>query len=588
MLALFCATFAVASLLATATPTTPIPLFASTLEPFYVVAPRSDPLNTSNFQIIQGGVAPSKIVLASGRVNYSRAELGWDYLQVDAPAVAGLPAWVPYLAGGYFEGVLTAAISGFPTHDEDPRPKHEKLGDSECHQRWMADHFVYLHENMNKQHASPLDQRFWGQMKNLWMQMEGIAKGISWFRSYNVSTVDVYMRSFTAAGAVNRFCAINGTKRRAPPVVNPFAPTHCSAMVRPTADDLFVAHDTWTGFDYGMAVRIYKVYRFGGTEVAFSGYPVSIESGDDWYYVRQGQARLGVMETTNDVFNGSLFAASGPRGVSEFARVMIANYLATDGASWVELFSKENIGDYCNQWMVTSFHKFTPGRALQPGTLWVAEQLPGLVESADVTDVLQRQGYWASYNIPYFPRVYNLSGYAAQEAEQGSFWSHDRYARATIFKRNHSDVVDTASMQRMMRYNNWHADPLSLIPNCTGATGGVCSPRHSSMLTIASRGDLLPVYATAAENVAHYGPIYGLVAQGCFGATDSKIARWSQPMVGLVVNGPSNDQVPTFNWGGSCEGHKPSQQGTPAVFDFPWLEIHPGEYVPPPTTSKRL
>lgn len=35
--------------------------------------------------------------------------------------------------------------------------------------------------------------------------------------------------------------------------------------------------------------------------------------------------------------------------------------------------------------------------------LWVLEQLPALTVSADVSKVLLAQGYWASYNVPYFP-----------------------------------------------------------------------------------------------------------------------------------------------------------------------------------------
>ena len=44
------------------------------------------------------------------------------------------------------------------------------------------------------------------------------------------------------------------------------------------------------------------------------------------------------------------------------------------------------------------------GEALAPGTLWVVEQIPGLVVSADATGALAR-GYWASYNVPYFDEV---------------------------------------------------------------------------------------------------------------------------------------------------------------------------------------
>ena len=58
-----------------------------------------------------------------------------------------------------------------------------------------------------------------------------------------------------------------------------------------------------------------------------------------------------------------------------------------------------------------------------PGLLTVVEQIPGLVEYADLTDTLER-GYWprcgaagvcvclipSSYNVPYFKEVYERSG----------------------------------------------------------------------------------------------------------------------------------------------------------------------------------
>ena len=37
-------------------------------------------------------------------------------------------------------------------------------------------------------------------------------------------------------------------------------------------------------------------------------------------------------------------------------------------------------------------------------------QVPGYVMGADVTDKLIAQGYFASYNIPYFPEIFNVSG----------------------------------------------------------------------------------------------------------------------------------------------------------------------------------
>ena len=62
----------------------------------------------------------------------------------------------------------------------------------------------------------------------------------------------------------------------------------------------------------------------------------------------------------------------------------------------------------CCRYMIVDLKRFTPGSDLPAGLLWVAEQIPGLVASGDVTEQLAR-GYWPSYNIPYFPEVRTCS-----------------------------------------------------------------------------------------------------------------------------------------------------------------------------------
>jgi hypothetical protein len=38
--------------------------------------------------------------------------------------------------------------------------------------------------------------------------------------------------------------------------------------------------------------------------------------------------------------------------------------------------------------------------------LWILEQIPGRTEQADVTSILLANGYWPSYNVPYFDSIY--------------------------------------------------------------------------------------------------------------------------------------------------------------------------------------
>ena len=74
-------------------------------------------------------------------------------------------------------------------------------------------------------------------------------------------------------------------------------------------------------------------------------------------------------------------------------------------------------GSYNNQYMVVDHKLFKPGHPLQPGTLWVAEQVPHLVAAGDQTQALA-WGYWPSYNVPFYPEV-RLGRGGAAPALQG-------------------------------------------------------------------------------------------------------------------------------------------------------------------------
>lgn len=118
---------------------------------------------------------------------------------------------------------------------------------------------------------------------------------------------------------------------------------------------------------------------------------------------------------------------------------MVANRLATSGRMWTQLFSKYNSGTYNNQWMVVDYTRLVPeGSAGQSksGLLYVLEQLPGFIKAEDLTAVLLRQGYWASYNVPYFKDVFSLGGNEPLVRKFGDWFSYDHSPRAEIFRRD--------------------------------------------------------------------------------------------------------------------------------------------------------
>lgn len=217
---------------------------------------------------------------------------------------------------------------------------------------------------------------------------------------------------------------------------------------------------------------------------------------------------LLIQETTIGNDNPELEKYITPEGtVLEWIRNMVANRLASTGEQWVSYFRRHNSGTYNNQWMVVDNKRFVPGTPPGAGTLWVLEQLPGVVEAQDVTEILVRDSYWASYNIPYFSNIFNLSGFARLEEKYGDFFSYTRNARARLFRRDQGSVVDVPSLQRLMRYNDYQHDPLS---HCD------CSPPFSAELAIAARGDL------NAANGSYSLPFFGLRDHA---ETDTKLSR---------------------------------------------------------------
>lgn len=44
------------------------------------------------------------------------------------------------------------------------------------------------------------------------------------------------------------------------------------------------------------------------------------------------------------------------------------------------------------------------------GTLYILEQIPGYIRNGDETQILIDQGYWASYNVPFYSDIFSMSG----------------------------------------------------------------------------------------------------------------------------------------------------------------------------------
>jgi len=342
---------------------------------------------------------------------------------------------------------------------------------------------------------------------------------------------------------------------------------HCSGLVKLTADysELFVGQDTWT--EYVDMLRVYKQYTFplasverpgalipGYTSV-FSSYPGVLFSGDDFYQLSSG---LIVLETTIGNGNSALWSYVVPETVLEFTRNIVANRIAHSAGEWCKVFAQYNSGTYNNEFLVVDYKLFTPGVIPPPNTVWALDQVPGYVDAADVTAVLLSQGgYFPSYNIPYFPAIFNVSGGPQAVDEYGSWFSYAGAPRAQIYARDQHKVTDLATMQTMMRYNDFQHDPLA---RCA------CSPPYSGENGVSARSDL---------NLANGTYPFGALGLRPHGGVDAKITSYALYSAGLTtstISGPTYDQQPPFRFSTSPFASL-THEGVPDFWQFPWINI---------------
>ena len=333
--------------------------------------------------------------------------------------------------------------------------------------------------------------------------------------------------------------------------------THCSALVKASNDfsDIWFGHNTWT--TYGTMIRTFKEYKFvtnthkeKSKVVAFSSYPGSLSSVDDFYYT---DSNLVVMETTNSNLNDTLYDLLSPNTLLTWVRVILANRLASSGEDWLEIFKKENSGTYNNQFMVLDLTKIDmKEKDIKDKALMIIEQLPQYTESKDVTEYL-RKGYWPSYNIPYSKNIFEMSGFVDTIKERPDLYDSYDYSgsnRPKIFRREQSNINSTEDFKKMMRYNKYEEDP---------------SSQMNAAWTIASRYDL---------------NTKGIGKNLCYGAIDVKFISVKELLEGKniihIISGPTNDDQPTFSWKNTtCYQSTPDRwfhEDVIETWDFPWID----------------
>jgi len=327
----------------------------------------------------------------------------------------------------------------------------------------------------------------------------------------------------------------------------------CSALIRLAENnsDIFMGHTTFS--DYSEMNRIWKYYDFPlsgavARTMGFSSYPGVAGSTDDYYVMDTG---IAVTETTVSMLSDEAFDKLDDNGtyIPDYMRIMLSNRLAKDAKDWVDWMTKSATGTYNSQWMVVDYNKFKKGDKLKDGTFWVLEQAPGVSASKDMSQLLQKDGYWASENRGYFSGIRNVSGETDAEEIHGNLFSESHNPRANIFRATAPKVNTLDDMRHEMRRNEWPHE----------VDGG---PANTPDHAIASRGDL-----------DHERPTPN-------GGVDSKVtnACLVKLMSAQAIAGPTSDGQKPFKWTDSNGKQKYPDYpnaGLPDLWNFNWVRFTP-------------
>jgi hypothetical protein len=331
--------------------------------------------------------------------------------------------------------------------------------------------------------------------------------------------------------------------------------------------------------------------------ISFSSYPGTLTSTDDFYLLNK---KIVVLETTLEMLDLSLYGRKIPEAndyVPNYIRILVSNRLSNSGKEWTENFQKNNGGTYNSQWMIIDFSKFNvnlgnlqngpksnqslfskfEGENLQTdnnfknlknsktdlffnmnnlssfmksfsfkqkdrineGFFYVLEQIPGNIEVQDMTQNLLETGYWASYNRPYFEKIFKEAGYYDMMRHYGKTYSYYDNPRSELFKSKINSIKHLDDFKALMQLNlNLHKnDHINTI-----------SPRYD----IASNHELRKPAGGIDTKIVNSDMVYNQTV--------------------YAKSGPSTTGgTPPFKW---SDWPGQPHYGLPDIWNFPWVEFN--------------
>ena len=490
--------------------------------------------SSNEFIYKEGPYDPNSVVYASYEPTYE--ETGWDYLTIETYNGSDYRYLdeIKSYAMGYIEGILTYKRIYYSYINLN----HYKYYKNDS--KMYNNTYEFFRENLKFMKYNSLKNKdndsYWNEVYNLYKQMIGLYEGYNLMANDEEKIDLISFQNIISLGDIDEIEYWKNISNR-PNYKNmtleqikkyTLLHNHCTSLIKilPDFSDIFFGHNTWTG--YNKLIRIFKEYKFipnpnndfPGKIILMSSYPGAINSQDDFYIT---SADLYITETTNNVFNETLFDFLNPNTLMCWIRTMVANRLSNSGKEWVNTFKKYNSGTYNNQFQILDMKKIDLNnqKVEDSDVLWIIEQLPNYTEEHDVTQIL-KYGYWPSYNVPYSKYIFEYSGYKEyieKFPELFNIYDYNNCGRAKIIRRDNYKIKDIGSFKTFLRYNDFKNDNFS--------DGDACN-------SIACRSDLYE-----DKNIE------------CFGATDAKftsLKNFKENGYIYIISGPTNDQQKNFDW----------------------------------------
>ena len=521
---------------------------------------------TGKFSVLESSSLDYNAV-ASGTFIENEAESGWNFLTIAAYEKddGRYEDEIKAYAMGYLEGVLTKD----KIWDFYPNLLHSSLWD---YNYTLPENYIgFLQENLKYMKEKAFNNRhnstYWYHVHLIYKQMIGLFEGyndnmpqekrislLNFQLFFSLADIEDLVNYKKGKIKITDFSQMSDIEF----LDYVHLKTHCSALIKVKDDlsDIFFGHNTWT--NYAQMMRIFKEYRFTtknhsekSSVVAFPSYPGVLDSNDDFYYM---DSKLYVMETTISIYNESIYENMTPYGLMCWVRTILANRLAGNAKEWTEIFGDENTGTYNNQFMVLDLNKVNLDKnIIGDEAFYIIEQIPGYMESRDVTDYLKK-GYWPSYNEAFLPKIRELIGAEDILKERPYLFNgtngYSGCSRAKIFRRDQHNVTDLEGFKHILRYNDYLNDEFS-----------------------EGRAD----WQLAARYDLNSGK-----RQYCYGAIDAKVGSAKELLSGEnilhLIAGPTNDQQATFDWGTSdCVKTNPKRWYQGKVigkWEFGWVDYN--------------